>query len=109
MQAALEKEYAETEATAAKDAANGEDHDMGGTDETVKVKDDDELSDVGSEDLEASSSDEEDEEDEEEGAEVEGDEDMEMGDAEAEEKPSEQTNGDQKPIRQHEHAQVMVH
>lgn len=107
MQAALEKEYAETEvqaATATTTAATAEpsavangapaappdgDHTMGGMDdgaEASKEVDDDDASDVGSEDLEAESSESEDEDDEEEGGEGEAegeageDQEMDMGD-----------------------------
>ncbi|KAL9625517.1 MAG: hypothetical protein Q9160_000227 [Pyrenula sp. 1 TL-2023] len=108
MQAALEKEYADTEAQAtttaaatataepsSASAANGapapppdDDHAMGGMDEGAeasKEADDDEASDVGSEDLEAESSESEDEDDEEEGGEGEAegeageDQEMDMG------------------------------
>lgn len=85
MQAALEKELAETEAKAKVEA--GGDDKMDGTDD----KDDDAVSETGSEDLEAESSDEDDEEDEEEGGEGEGDDDVEMG--EGEEKPAADTHG----------------
>ena len=109
MQAALEKELAETEAaaTAARQATNGEDHEMEGTDEQA-TKDDD-ASEAESEDLEADSSGSDDEDDDEEGAEgVEGDEDMEM--AEGDEKPTENVKAsEQKPIPQQGQAQVMVH
>lgn len=105
MQAALEKELAETEAAAAaaKDGATGEDHDMEGTEEAAaKVKDDeeDDVSDAGSEDLEAESSGSEDEEEEE--GDGEG-EDMEM---ETDEKPANAAHGEQKPVQS---AEVMVH
>lgn len=76
MQAALERELEEEESKEKPDQ-NG-DLAMGGT---VEVKEDDEASDAGSEDLEAESSDDEEEEDEEEGGE--GDEDVEMGEGEA--------------------------
>lgn len=72
MQAALEKELAEEEAKN-KTQEDG-DKAMAGTDE----KEDDAVSETGSEDLEAESSDEDDEDEEEEGGE--GDEDVEMGD-----------------------------
>ena len=112
MQAALEKELAETEvvAPAPKQATNGEDHDMGGTDElAAKVGEDDDASEAGSEDLEADSSGSDDDDDDEEGAEgAEGDEDMEM--AEGDEKPTETVKtGEQKPMPQQGQAQVMVH
>ena len=114
MQAALEKELAETEAAeaAAKLATNGEDHDMAGTDDlSTKVKDDDEVSEAGSEDLEADSSGSDDEDEEEEvveGAEGDADDDMEM--AEGDEKPAETVKVDeQKPMPQQGQAQVMVH
>jgi histone chaperone ASF1 len=115
MQAALEKELAETEAAAAaaaKQATNGEDHEMAGTDELPgKVREDDEVSEAGSEDLEADSSGSDDEDEEEEGgegAEGEADEDMEM--AEGEDKPAEAVKtGEQKPMPQQGQPQVMVH
>lgn len=115
MQAALEKELAETEAAAAaaaKQATNGEDHEMAGTDEPAgKVREDDEASEAGSEDLEADSSGSDDEEDDEEGgegAEGEADEDMEM--AEGEDKPAEAVKtGEQKSMPQQGQPQVMVH
>lgn len=114
MQAALEEELAETEAVAAataKQATNGDDHEMVGTDELAgKVGDDDELSEAESEDLEADSSgsDEEDEEEGAEGAEGEADEDMEM--AESEDKPAEAVKpGEQKSMPQQGQPQVMVH
>lgn len=83
MQAAIEKEYAEAEAKAMTEG--GGDDKMQGTDD----KDDDAVSETGSEDLEAESSDEDDEEDEEDAGEGEGDEDVEMGD----DKPGAETNG----------------
>jgi histone chaperone ASF1 len=111
MQAALEKELAETEAAAAANpTTNGEDHEMVGTDDlAAKLKDEDEVSEAGSEDLEADSSGSDDEEDEEEGAEgAEADEDMEM--VEGDEKPAEPGNsGEQKPMPQQGQQQVMVH
>jgi len=106
MQAALERELAETEAAAAQAGDKGEDHDMEGTEEAaVKVRDDEEedASDAGSEDLEAESSGSEDELEEEEDA-AEG-EDMNMGDAE-EKAADAKTNGEQKPVQS---AEVMVH
>jgi histone chaperone ASF1 len=103
MQAALEKELAETEAMAA-GGAKEEDQDMEGTEEAVaKVKDDedDDVSDAGSEDLEAESSGSEDEEEEE----VDGEgEDMDMGDAD--EKPADAHTNGEKPMQS---AEVMVH
>ena len=111
MQAALEKELAETEAAAAANqTTNGEDHDMVGTDDlAAKLKDEDEVSEAGSEDLEADSSGSDDEEDEEEGAEgAEADEDMEM--VEGDEKPAEPVKpGEQKSMPQQGQQQVMVH
>lgn len=124
MQAALERELAETDAAAAaaaKQATNGDDHDMAGADELAgKAGEDDEISEAGSEDLEADSSESDDEDEEEgaEGAEGEGegdgegegeaDEDMEM--AEGEEKPAETVKtGEQKPMPQQGQPQVMVH
>ena len=114
MQAALEKELAETEAAeaAVKKGSNGEDHEMVGTDEVAtKVKDDDEISETGSEDLEADSSGSDDEDEDEEvveGTEGDADEDMEM--AEGDEKPADTVKeGEQKPMPQQGQAQVMVH
>lgn len=105
MQAALERELAETEAAAAQAGDKGDDHDMEGTEEAAaKVRDEeeDDVSDAGSEDLEAESSGSEDDEEEEDAAEGE---DMEMGDAD--EKPADtKTNGEQKPVQS---AEVMVH
>jgi len=83
MQAALEKELAEEEAKN-KAEENG-DKAMVGTDE----KEDDAVSETGSEDLEAESSSDDDEDEEDEGGE--GDEDVEMGDGD--EKPVAETNG----------------
>lgn len=106
MQAALERELAETEAVAAQADDKGEDHDMEGIEEAaVKVRDDedDDASEAGSEDLEAESSGSEDELEEEEEA-GEG-EDMEMGDAE-EKAGDAKTNVEQKPMQS---AEVMVH
>jgi histone chaperone ASF1 len=111
MQAALEKELAETEAAvAANQTTNGEDHDMAGADDlAAKLKDEDEVSEAGSEDLEADSSGSDDEEDEEEGAEgAEADEDMEA--VEGDEKPAEPVKaGEQKSMPQQGQQQVMVH
>ena len=109
MQAALEKELAETEAAAAKETPNTDDHEMAGTEDVAKVKEDDEVSEVGSEDLEADSSGSDDEEDEEEGAEGDADEDAEM--AEGNEKPAESVHKpDQKAMPQQQgQPQVMVH
>ncbi|KAG8529181.1 Histone chaperone asf1 [Bacidia gigantensis] len=94
---------AELAAEEAKAAADGEDEDMGGADDTAGAKDEDD-SDAGSEDLEAdtSGSEEEDEEEVEEEGEGEGDEDMEMGDGASNEKK-------QKLIAQQHNAEVMVH
>ena len=105
MQAALEKELADTEAKMPQPATNG-DAEMGGTDEPqARAKDEDEGSDAGSEDLEEESSDDDEEEDEE----GEGDEDMEMGDGE--QKPAQaQANGEKKPSQQvQQQPEVMVH
>jgi histone chaperone ASF1 len=111
MQAALEKELAETEAAAAANqTTNGDDHDMAGADDlAAKLKDEDEVSEAGSEDLEADSSESDEEEDEEEGAEgAEADEDMEM--VEGEEKSAEPVKaGEQKSMPQQGQQQVMVH
>ncbi|KAI9876190.1 MAG: Histone chaperone asf1, partial [Watsoniomyces obsoletus] len=103
MQAALEKELEETEkAPQSGDAA------MAGTGEAqATTKDDDEVSNAGSEDLEEDSSDDDEEdEEEEEGGENDGDEDMEIADGE--EKPA-QTNGEAKSVKQASHPEVMVH
>jgi histone chaperone ASF1 len=112
MQAALEKELAETEAAAAaaNQTTNGEDHEMAGTDDlAAKLKDEDEVSEAGSEDLEADSSGSDDEEDDEEGAEgAEVEEDMDM--AEGDEKPAEPVKaGEPKSMPQQGQQQVMVH
>ncbi len=99
MQAALEKELEETE----KANTNG-DAEMGGVeDQKPEVKEDDEVSEAGSEDLEADSSDDDDDDEEEEGGD--NDEDLEMADGEG--KPA-VTNGDTKsePALKQE---VMVH
>jgi histone chaperone ASF1 len=108
MQAALEKELADTEAATGKAADNG-DAEMGGTDNAqAQVKEVDEASDAGSEDLEDESSDDDDDEEDEEG-EGEGDDDMEMADGE--EKAAEaQKNGEKKPDQQaQQQPEVMVH
>jgi histone chaperone ASF1 len=110
MQAALEKELAETEAAAAANqATNGEDHEMAGTDDlAAKLKDEDEVSEAGSEDLEADSSGSDDEEDDEEGAEgAEAEEDMEM--AEGDEKPAEPVKAGEPKSMPQQGQQVMVH
>ena len=110
MQAALEKELEETEAKMAKNATNGNaDKEM--TDSN-KVKEEDEVSEAGSEDLEEESSDEDDEDEEgedEEGAEGE---DTEMADGD--DKPTASTgtataqaNDEQKGAQPK--PQVMVH
>lgn len=115
MQAALEKELAETEAAAAlaKEATNGEDHEMAGTDDlATKLREDDDASEAGSEDLEADSSGSEDEDDDEEGAEgAEGDADEDMEIAEGDNnKPAETVKAEeQKPMPQQGQPQVMVH
>lgn len=94
MQAALEKELAEEEAK----PEEAGDQAMAGTDD----KDDDAVSETGSEDLEAESSDSEDEDEEEEGGE--GDEDVEMGDGD--DKTAADTNGSHAvPAKQ----EVMAH
>jgi histone chaperone ASF1 len=103
MQAALEKELADTEAA----ATNG-DAEMGGTDlaPATAKEDEDAASDAGSEDLEQGSSDDEDEDEEEVGGDSEGDEDMEMGEGEG--KPA-QTNGETKPPQGQQQPEVTVH
>ncbi len=105
MQAALEKELAETEAKA---ITNGEDHEMTGAEESVaKAKEDDEVSEAGSEDLEADSSGSDDDEEDDDGGDGEGDEDMEM--AEGDEKPAEPTtNSEQKAKPLQVQPEVMV-
>lgn len=122
LQAAIERELADTEAKIAtakaehKSTTDG-DAEMAGTEqmemEPASTKEDEEGSEAGSEDLEADSSGSEDEDEEEEGeGEGEGDEDMEMGDGDGEGKPAEEgatTNGEQKSIPQQGHAEVMVH
>ncbi len=126
LQAALERDLEETEAKLANAKAEPRtttdgDAEMADTDH-MEVEPanraDDEVSEAGSEDLEADSSGSEDEDEEEEG-EGEGDggdadEDMEMGDGEGEGKGAGEgagtTNGEQKqPIQQSGHAEVMVH
>ena len=122
MQAALERELADTEAklaTAKAEPTPDMDAEMAGTDQPEPAsKADDEVSEAGSEDLEADSSGSEDEDEDEEGegeGEVEGgeaDEDMEMGDGEGEEKLAQngtETDGQQKSIQQPGHSEVMVH
>jgi histone chaperone ASF1 len=110
MQAALETELAETEAAVAAAKVNGEDHDMvGSNEETAKVKDEDEVSDAGSEDLEAESSGSEDEEDDEEAGEGDGDEDLEMGDAEEKPATDANTDKDHKPLQRQGQQEVLVH
>lgn len=122
MQVALERELEDAEAKLAKEKVEPTmdgDSEMAGTEPMEPAsKGDDEVSEAGSEDLEAESSSDEDE-DEEEEAEGEGegegadeDEDMEMAEGDGEEKPAEEagvTNGEQKPIQQQGHPAVMVH
>jgi histone chaperone ASF1 len=98
MQAALEKELEETEAL--EKEVPGEDAAMGGV-EPAK-KEEDEVSDAGSEDLEEESSDDDDEEDEE----VEADDDMEMADGE--EKAADGQASEKKPA-EGKQTEVMVH
>ena len=105
MQAALEKELADTEAKMDKPATNG-DAEMAGTDEAqAQPKEEDEASDAGSEDLDEDTSGDDDDEDDE----GDGDEDMEMG--EGEEKAAEaHTNGEKKGDQQApQQPEVMVH
>ena len=128
LQAALERELEDTEAKLAtvktEPAITDGDAEMAGTDQMEvepASKEDEEGSEAGSEDLEADSSGSEDEDEEEEvegeaeaegAVGAEGDEDMEMGDGEGEGKPAGEgatTNGEQKPIQQSGHAEVMVH
>ncbi|KAI9877189.1 MAG: Histone chaperone asf1 [Pleopsidium flavum] len=93
-----------------------EDHAMGGAEDTAgpskadPVKEDDEASDAGSEDLEAESSGSEDEDlDEEEGeGEGDGDEDMEMGE-DGEHKAGEGVTPKDHPLGQARGGEVMVH
>ena len=95
---------AELAAEEAKAAAEVEDEEMGGAEDTTGPKEKDDDSDAGSEDLEAESSGSEDEDAEEE--ENEGDDIMDMGDGE------QSKGGNEKPTQlgQHvEHAEVMVH
>lgn len=107
MQAALEQELEDTEAKA---IVNGDDHEMEGAEvEQTKVKEDEEndVSEAGSEDLEAESSESEDDEEEEEG---DGDEDMEMADSE--DKPATESSADGqggKSMQAPGQAEVMVH
>lgn len=125
MQAALERELVDTEAKLAREKAEAAnpttatgggdgDSEMAGVEEQpANGRADDEVSEAGSEDLEAESSgsEEEDEEDEGEGeGEGEGDEDMEMGEDE-EKNNAETTNGEQKNgIQQQQgNPEVMVH
>lgn len=122
MQAALEKEYADTEASATAAGPSNtnsappisdSDQAMGGTDDVAETKeDDDEASDAGSEDLEAESSESDDEEDEEEGgegeAEAEGGEDQEMDMGDDGGKPSD--DAAKAPMQQKQGPQeVMAH
>lgn len=121
LQAALERELEDTEAKLANvkaETATDGDSEMGGTEQPEPAsRGDEEGSEAESEDLEAESSGSEDEEEEEgdgegevEGAE--GNEDMEMGEGENEEKRAgdgTSKNGEQKPIQQQGHAEVMVH
>ncbi len=110
MQAALEKELEDTEAKMVKDTANG-DADKEMTDGDKPHKEEDEVSEAGSEDLEQESSDEdEDDEEDEEGADGE---DTEMADGD--DKPTAatgtvtaQTNSGQKPSTEGK-SEVMVH
>jgi histone chaperone ASF1 len=118
LQAALERELADTEAKLATEkaeptaSADG-DSEMAGIEAPEPAsKEDEEGSEAGSEDLEAESSGSEEEDEEEDGeGEGEGDEDMEMGDGEGEEKPAEDatTNGEQKPVQHQGNPEVMVH
>lgn len=121
LQAALEHELEDAEAklaTAKAEPTADGDSEMAGVEVLEPAsKEDEEGSEVGSEDLEAESSGSEDEEEEEEGegegeGEAEGDEDMEMGEGDGEGKPADEgatTNGEQKSIPQQGHAEVMVH
>jgi len=110
MQAALEQELQETEATLAQKADKTKtegDKEMAEADgeDTKKGDDEDEDSDAGSEDLEEESSESEDDEDEEEGAEGE---DTEMGDADDKGAATADTNGEQKAPTTSQ-SEVMVH
>ncbi|KAI9738216.1 MAG: Histone chaperone asf1 [Cirrosporium novae-zelandiae] len=98
----------EGEATAEPTANNAEDEEMAGVEETsgaLPVKEEDEASDAGSEDLEAESSGSDEEEDEED-EEGDGDEDMEMGDDE--QKPAVDKSA-QQSIQEQQQGEVMVH
>lgn len=89
-------------------AAEGEDLEMGGAEDTAgpaaAVEDDDD-SDAGSEDLEAESSGSDEEIEEEEG---EGEEDMEMGE-DGEPKPAAAPTQNGQPVGEPPHGEVMVH
>jgi histone chaperone ASF1 len=108
MQAALEKELEETE----KNVQNG-DSSMAGNDEAqATVKDDDEASEAGSEDLDEDTSGDDEDDEEEEGGdnENEGDEDMEMADGE--DKPAQanaETGTKSKRTEDQQQPEVMVH
>ena len=104
MQAALEKELEDIETGATNEVNNDGDAEMAGAE--VAKKEDDEVSEAGSEDLEQESSDD-DEEDEEEG-EGEGDEDMEMADGDEKAVEAKATNGEKKPA-EGKQPEVMVH
>lgn len=100
MQAALEKELEETEASMTKRASvDREIADVG-----TKAKEEDEASDDGSEDLEEESSESEDDEEDEEAAEGE---DTEMGEGEEKPAATAETNGEQKATESK--PEVMVH
>lgn len=98
MQAALEKELEETDATAKATHVNGNQE----TAET-KEKEEDEESEAGSEDLEEESSESDEDEEEEEAAEGE---DTEMAEADGKPSAAAETNGEQRTEAQPE---VMVH
>jgi len=99
MQAALEKEFEETEATAQSQRKDG-DQEMANT----KEKEEDEESEAGSEDLEEESSESEDDEEDEEGADAE---DTEMAEGEEKAAVAPEPNGEQKKAGSQ--AEVMVH
>ncbi|KIW57143.1 histone chaperone asf1 [Exophiala xenobiotica] len=99
MQAALEKEFEETEATAQSQPKDG-DQEMANT----KEKEEDEESEAGSEDLEEESSESEDDEEDEEGADAE---DTEMAEGEEKAAVAPEPNGEQKKAGSQ--AEVMVH
>ncbi|KAI9822454.1 MAG: Histone chaperone asf1 [Pycnora praestabilis] len=105
----------EVDAEAAPVPVEAEDADMAGAEDTAgpsngaPVKEEDEASEAGSEDLEAESSGSEEEEIEEEEGEGDGDEEMDMGDDGAEKAPEEATTKDEPTGPKHQGDAVMVH